>query len=145
MRPKLFHSFLILFSAVVLHFVAVYSGVYSVQLQAGFVWFDNILHMMVGVAFGLLYLWIVRDRNYSPLRNALFLLVFVFVLALLWEAAEYVFFKIFDSYALGLQVYSPSLQEATLDSLSDVVGAAALAVFVYMRRRATDQSHLPLP
>ena len=109
--------------AVGAHFVALYFGVYDAQIANGFVWFDNLLHAVVGVAFGLLWLWWLGSAE----PNLWGMVAFVLVAALLWELLEYGFFIFFNTYALGLKVYSPTWAEALSDAGSNVFGALMLA------------------
>ncbi|KKW36262.1 MAG: hypothetical protein UY84_C0001G0150 [Candidatus Adlerbacteria bacterium GW2011_GWA2_54_12] len=48
-----------------LHFWGIHSGVYERQLENGFVWFDNALHILVGIVFGLTWVWFTGFKLYS--------------------------------------------------------------------------------
>lgn len=126
----------LLICAAALHFVGLYTGIYETQMREGLVWYDNVLHMLVGVGFGLIGLSILT-RVYAQagiwLRLGMVFL-FVFAMAIAWELLEYAFYMTFRSGALGLKVYSPTLQEAVFDSTSNLVGAGLVAVLVWLRR-----------
>ncbi|MBX4192165.1 hypothetical protein KW798_01640 [Candidatus Parcubacteria bacterium] len=132
---RLYSSLVILSLAFVLHFVAIYTGIYEYEMHQGLVWFDNVLHAMVGVSFGLFWLWCLRNQPVSILFKMVSMFVFVLCMAVLWEVGEFIFFKIFSSYALGLKVYSPSLSESFFDSSSDLIGALALVAIDLFQRR----------
>jgi hypothetical protein len=129
----------LLLAAVVLHFVGVFTGIYDAQLAAGFVWFDNVLHVAVGIAFGLV--WVSILERVHPTASftlvALTTLAFVVAMAAAWELFEYAFYLVFKSGALGLKVYSPSVNEALFDSLSNTVGAVLLLCAWFVKTRAT--------
>ncbi|MEK7612612.1 MAG: hypothetical protein AAB449_00470 [Patescibacteria group bacterium] len=129
-------AFALLLTAVAFHFIAVVTGVYDIQINQGFVWFDNVLHVIVGVAFGLWWFRILRTwrPNVSRTVTIASLFAFVLFLAISWEVSEYIFFQIFDSFALGLKVYSPSLQEAFFDAASDMVGVFILVGVLIVRK-----------
>ena len=130
MRPVL----LILILVVALHFIGNAMGVYEQQIEAGFVWFDNVLHALVGLAVGLLWLAFLGKRRSE--RTVLFrastALVFVLAVAMLWELVEFGFFKLFPTYAEQLNIYSPSLKEAFGDILSNVAGGLVLLLFMVL-------------
>ena len=115
---------------VILHFFANTTGIYKAQIDNNFVWFDNILHVIAGVAFALLFLWILNKNNIKyPLVPKIFLTIgFVFCLAVLWELIEFGFFKLFTLQAQNLNIYSPSIKEASSDILSNIAGAILLLI-----------------
>jgi hypothetical protein len=121
---------LLILGSVIAHFIAMYTGVYDAQMRQGVVWFDNVLHAIVGIAFGLV--WLAILRRWRPESGMLYtsatVLGFVFAVAIMWELFELVFYLVFKSGALGLKVYSPSLNEAIFDSLSNLFGGALLLV-----------------
>lgn len=114
-----------------LHFWGVYADVYEAQIEAGLVWFDNVLHFFVGIAFGLLWLWLISDAR------ILSTLAFVFLLAFLWESAEFILLFVFPDFAHQLSLYSTSLDEASFDILSDLAGAAVLLLAITTFRNKT--------
>lgn len=117
---------IILFFAIIcLHFLANTFGIYDKQIEAGFVWFDDVLHVLVGIAFGFLWFWAVIKKRVTILyiSVAVQIIVFVFIMAITWELFEFVFFKLFTSYAINLKIYSPSIREATADVFSNIVGS----------------------
>lgn len=124
------------------HFIAVYTGVYDAQLRGGVVWFDNILHTLVGFAFGLI--WLAALRRWRPESSFLYtsttLIAFVVAMAVAWELFELAFYLIFKSGALGLKVYSPSVREATFDSISNLCGALLLlaALPLALKKKTTE-------
>ncbi len=127
---RIFAALVIVVGAVAAHFYAMDTGIYAAQLREGVVWFDNILHAAVGLAFGLM--WISVLNRFIPAASwsvkIVSLLVFVLLVAVAWEVFEYGFYLVFKSGALGLTVYEPSLQESVVDSLSNIVGATLLLV-----------------
>lgn len=111
-----------------LHFGALWSGFYDWQFSTKIFWFDNVLHALVGVGFGMAALLLI-ERSGIPLNRAAIIgatLLMVLALAALWELAEYVFFTRFTEYAYWSKLYSPSLGEALSDVVSDLIGAAVL-------------------
>lgn len=127
--------FCLLLAVVILHFVANAFGIYQMQIQNGFVWFDNILHFISGIAFGLLVLWILNKKNlkYSWTTTIIFIITFVFFSAVTWELVEFGFSKIFTSYAYNLNIYSPSIMESLSDIFSNMIGGITLLLFIRKR------------
>lgn len=125
---RFLYASLLVAIAISFHFVALYTGLYTLQMREGMVWFDNLLHMLVGGAFALIWLALLARLfpKASFLLQAGSALMFVTMVAAGWEVFEYGFYLVFKSGALGLTVYEPSLREAVVDSLSTVAGAAAL-------------------
>lgn len=123
---KLLGAAAILAAAVLLHFYAVFFGLYELQMRQGNVWFDNLLHAAVGIAVALV--WFVILERIKPAASFLFrvvsTIVFVFILAVCWELFEHGFFVFFHTHALGLRVYPQPLTESVWDSLSNLAGAA---------------------
>ena len=109
---------------VLLHFLAIKFSVYERQMQAGFVWFDNILHFFSGITFAFLWLWIVEHKKIP--RRIIDIMIFVLVTAILWELFEFGFLKAFSSQALEYKIYSPTLWEATEDIISNLFGGLIL-------------------
>lgn len=121
----------ILFVVIVfLHFSANVLGIYDKQIEAGFVWFDDILHILAGVTFALLWLWISKKKNFkSPLPMSVSIMTFVFITALVWEFFEFGVFNLFTSYATDLKIYSSSMLEASTDILSNIIGGAMVILW----------------
>ncbi len=123
-------------SAVALHFWATVTGLYDTQLTQGLVWFDNVLHAFVGIAFALV--WFATLERFKPTAKlwvrAASTLLFVAAAAAAWELFELGFYLFFKTHALGLKVYSPSLREAFFDSISNVAGACLLLTAFIARR-----------
>ena len=128
---------LLILGIVVLHFLAVFSGLYDSQIQQGFVWIDNVLHALSGAVFALLWLWILEKKNWeiSFLLTILSTLGFVLLLAVGWEVLEYFFYITFTDYAHSLQIYSPTFQEAISDIVSNLIGGIVLLLLVYGKHR----------
>ena len=116
-----------------LHFIANEIGLYDTP----FVWFDNVLHVMVGLGFGLLWLWTIKLKgiDLSLSKTLLSTAVFVLVLAIGWELVELGFFEYFTDYAYSLKVYSPSLEEATYDVVSNLLGIGLIPLIGIIQRR----------
>lgn len=124
-------------SIAVLHFLAVFIGLYNLQIQQGFVWIDNVLHTLFGAVFALLGLWIVENKGWSSstIFTVSSVLGFTFVLAVGWEIVEYLFFVTFSDYAQSLKIYSPTPQEAFSDIVSNLVGGVILLLLVYQKNK----------
>lgn len=126
----------LLATAVLLHFYAVFFGLYELQMQQGNVWFDNLLHAGVGTAFALV--WLILLEWLRPAASRAFCVVsallFVLVLAVFWELFEHAFFVFFHTHALGLRVYPQPLSESVWDSLSNLAGAA-LFLLLSLRKK----------
>jgi hypothetical protein len=120
----------IIVTAVAAHFFAIHTGIYAAQIQSGVVWFDNVLHAGVGVAFGLI--WLHSIALYRPessrLFTALSLIIFVVLIAGAWELFEYGFYLVGKSGIFGFKVYQQSLNEAFFDSFSNIAGALLLII-----------------
>lgn len=122
---KITTALFLLAVSVLAHFVALYTGVYEAQMLQGRVWFDNVLHALVGAAFGLLWFGMLERRapECKGWRRAATTVLFVAAMAAAWELFEVAFYLFFESHALGLKVYSPTLREALFDSASNLLGA----------------------
>ena len=127
----------LLFLIAVLHFGANIFGVYDMQIRAGFVWFDNVLHLLVGIVFGLFWLSLVQDRLREKGKSFWYIaattVLFVFAMALVWEVGEFFFLTIVPAVAHNLNIYSTSVQEAVADMLSNIVGVGLLLVWCRMQ------------
>ena len=132
MKIRLIYILLLFLVIALLHFAALYSGFYDLQIQMGFVWWDNVLHVLVGIAFGLLWLWLLQSLNYDTSSRFAMLSMFLFVLflALGWEGAEYLARLYVRSLAESLQIFSPNLTEASSDILSDLLGGILLSTYL---------------
>lgn len=128
---KLYVAAGLLVGAVALHVVALYTGIYDAQIEQGSVWFDNVLHTVVGVAFGLVWIAVLEHfkPNISIFWRVASTIAFVALMAALWELLELAFYLFFKSHALGLKVYSPTLREALFDSASNIIGACLVLVW----------------
>ena len=90
---KLLNKVIVLFGAIIiLHLSATKFGIYDMQIEKGFVWFDNILHILAGIAFGLTWVWIAQKRNYRHI--SIMILTFVAVTAVIWEVFEFGMLKL---------------------------------------------------
>lgn len=120
-----------------LHFGAIWSGFYDWQFGTRVIWFDNVLHALVGVAFGMCALWCIE--HYGAPRTAAatagVVVLFVLAMAAAWELAEYVFFTRFTEYAYWSRIYSPSVGEALSDIVSDLVGVGIFLAITPIKRR----------
>ncbi len=136
MRSSLL-ALVILIFAVSLHFIANFTGVYDMQIEAGFVWIDNVIHFLIGIAFGFFGFGLVE--KYKPESSLVFQVVFVFGFVLFsavgWEIIEFAFLKLFTSYALSLQIYSPSVIEAVTDICSNLAGALTVIGWMTVFKR----------
>ncbi len=118
-----------------LHFGAVWSGFYDWQFSTRVIWFDNVLHALVGVGFAMGALLIV-ERSGIPLNRLAIAgatLLVVLMLATAWELVEYIFFTQFTEYAYWSKIYSPSIAEAVSDIVSDLIGATLLLAVLWRR------------
>ncbi len=109
-------------SIVLLHFFANTFGLYEMS----FVWFDNILHILTGIGFGLVWLWVFR----GSLKGAI---IFVVALAILWELLEFGFLQLFPIYAYKLSIFSPNIGEALEDIFSNIFGVAIMAIYLKLK------------
>ena len=107
----------LLMAVVILHFVANATGLYETRI----VWFDNVLHFLTGIGFGLVWLWVFR----GSLKGAI---VFVFVLAIVWELLEFGFLKFFPVLAHNFSIFSPNIIEALEDIFSNFLGVIVLVI-----------------
>lgn len=135
---KLRTILLLLLGVFALHFIALAAGIYDRQIEAGFVWFDNILHALIGVIMGLLFLWLVRRYDLRmAVPTVVTLPLFVLMAAIAWEVAEYVAFVLVAPLMTDLKIFSPSLMEASTDIASNILGAAALILALRLHDRHT--------
>ena len=141
MGVRLQYVLLLLIGIFVLHFAAVYSGLYDLQIRMGFVWWDNVLHAGVGITFGLLWLWFLEKMEWksSPRFAGLSTFGFVFLLAAGWELAEYALLTFAPDIAHSLKLYSVSLNEATADTLSNLFGALLLLWLLQRKSHSLDK------
>ncbi|MCC7500544.1 hypothetical protein IT396_01940 [Candidatus Nomurabacteria bacterium] len=128
---KLWHILAMVVLVTVLHFGAVWSGFYDWQFSTRVFWFDNVLHVLVGIGFAMAALFITERYRLSGLQTLFFVLGFVLVGAVAWELVEYIFFTRFTEYAYWSRIYSPSLYEASSDVISDLLGGAAYLLLVW--------------
>jgi hypothetical protein len=144
---KFYTALVLLFVAVGLHVFALSHGIYEAEQRAGFVWFDNVLHAVVGVALALIWLWfrVKRSKNTFSIAAVLTSLLFVICIAVLWEALEDGFYIFFSTYAYGLKVYPQSLLESVSDASSDVVGALVFLAAYQLRARFKTEELPPHP
>ncbi len=136
MKLSIYYPVALLFIVAALHFVTNAIGLYDMQMQAGFVWVDNILHALVGTAFGLFWFWILHIRypGASKTFGNVSAILFVLMMAIAWEIIELAFFIVFPAQALELKIYSPSLLEASMDIGSNIAGALVPVMFYrYLR------------
>jgi glycopeptide antibiotics resistance protein len=130
----------LLVGVIALHLVANALGVYDTQIEAGFVWIDNVLHMLVGVAVGLFWLRFLHLRK--PGASAAFragsTVAIVLTAAVIWELLEFAFYISMQTYAVSLNIYSPSLLEAVEDVVSNVVGGLLACIAASVRRNTPD-------
>jgi hypothetical protein len=96
------------------HLLGVLLGIYTQQIETGFVWFDNVLHLLVGFGFSLL----VFSATTAAWRACLI----VFVLAVLWEVVEMIMYLSLPELSIYLKTYSPTLFEAAQDVASNMGG-----------------------
>lgn len=114
-----------------LHFAGNALGVYDMQIEAGFVWFDNVLHALVGLAVAVFFFDLIAERypERSFWPRALMSLAGVLVVAVLWELVEFGIYAAFPAYATDLNIYSPSVTEAMIDVVSNVIGGILLVTW----------------
>ncbi|MEK7068405.1 MAG: hypothetical protein AAB964_01165 [Patescibacteria group bacterium] len=135
MTVRLWHIPAMIALVALLHFGAVWSGFYDWQFSTRIIWFDNVLHALVGAGFAMGALFML-ERSGMPLGRAQtvgFALFMVLALALFWELAEYIFYTRFTEYAYWSRIYSPTLSEALSDVASDIIGAGALLTALWRR------------
>ena len=130
MRIRLYYIPLLLLVIAGLHFVALYGGVYDAQIEAEFIWWDNVLHFFVGIVFAIAWLWYLQWRQYESFSRFTILstLAFVLVMAISWELFEYFARLFYRGLVESLQLYSPNLVEALSDIASNIVGATVLLI-----------------
>ncbi len=107
-------SLLLIFSMVALHFIGNSVGLYDGEI----IWIDNILHIMAGSAVALLWLALAKEKY----KKISFTILFVFLLAVIWEIIEFGFLKIFPIYALKYSIYPLNFMETIGDIFSNLVG-----------------------
>lgn len=127
----------LLLSVVILHFISNAFGVYDLQIEAGFVWIDNVLHTLVGVAVGLFWLYFLnlRKTDASAVFRATSVIAVVLITAVLWELLELGFYLSMRTYAVSLNIYSPSILEAIEDIVSNTAGGLLVCIFVCCARK----------
>lgn len=134
MTVRLWHIPAMIAVVAALHFGAVWSGFYDWQFSTRVFWFDNVLHVLVGAGFAMAAIWVAERRGMRA--STFFVLAAVLALAALWELAEYLFYTRFTEYAYWSKIYSPSLNEALADIVSDLAGAGAVLLILRAKRRA---------
>ncbi len=116
-----------------LHFGAEWSGFYDWQYSTRVFWFDKVLHLLVGVGFAMAALWWAELRRTTPLATVALVLMLVLAGAIVWEAAEYIFFTQFTDYSYWSRIYVPSASAAVGDILADLAGASLFLALLWRR------------
>lgn len=125
--------FVLLFLGIVSagHFAAIGAGLYK-----GNVWVDMPLHIIGGMLFGVLALWILGHLpkrfigEPSSLFVAFSIVAFSLTGSFLWELFEMGFSTYFPTVALSLKMYSFTLSDALSDMLMGIVGGVVVAWYV---------------
>ena len=160
---KLIYVILLLAVMTLGHFIANSTGLY----EGDIIWIDNVLHIMAGAALALLWLELLRIRlilllfvpnsqsrglpnrvtqlrqssvtkEESKQRIIVSTLLFVFVLAILWELIEFLFLIYFPSYAFSLNLYSSSVLESMEDVLSNLIGGTIVCLLFRKNRKSIE-------
>jgi hypothetical protein len=95
-------------------------------------WYDILLHVLAGVALGLLWLWISRNSNFlSSFVKYLSLLAFAVLGSFLWEIWEYTNWRIFP----WTTVYIQDVADILGDIFSGLAGGAIVAIWHFARHK----------
>ncbi len=117
-----------------MHFAANSFGIYDAQIAAGNVWIDNVFHAVVGLAFALLWVHLLKLERKSLTYMAVSTVGFVLALAIVWEVCELAFYVLLPGYATEFKIYSPTVWESGMDALSNLGGAAMLIIWKFLRK-----------
>jgi hypothetical protein len=129
MKIKLWHIVALFFFILVAQIIGERAGLLDPSREI--IWYDNIMHALAGVLTGIFVLWGIQKekRNIKGWRLAAAIIGITIIIAILWELFELAAFQIIRDFALSNNLYSTSISEAILDTLSNAVGGAVVAYF----------------
>ena len=109
-----------------LHVFANLTGMYETPI----IWIDKLLHIMAGIAIGMVWLVILQKRNelrVAKLAHFMAILGFVLLIAVVWEVVEALFWKYLPLYAEKWNLYSPNIKDVLTDIVANLAGGILLA------------------
>lgn len=118
MKIKIKIGFGLLAFTILAHFVSLKLGLYSSDI----IWIDKLLHLLIGLSLSLIVFGLLNSWRYTMYA--------VIGLAVLWELAEYVFRLKFPEIAYELQIFSPTIKEAFVDVVFNLLGLFIAGIFV---------------
>ena len=137
MNVSAFHILAVLVVMTIAHFVGIWVGLYE-----GDVWIDIPLHIIGGVALGLLWVWLLQLDSVkaalgapSPLLVSVTVIGFALLGSFVWEIAEFSFWQLLPNYATAAKFYSPTVTDVLSDLTFGLLGGALLAFLYYRRMR----------
>lgn len=124
MKFRFKHIVILLMLMLGIHVFANLTGMYETEV----IWIDKVLHVMAGVAIGMVWLIIAQKKfgSSEKLINFMSLIGFVLLLALVWEIGEFIFWKGFPAYAKKLELFSPHVKDVVTDMTANLVGGVLL-------------------
>jgi uncharacterized membrane protein YjdF len=125
-RIKNWHPIVLLILTITLHFVANNYGWYNTKI----VWFDNLLHIMTGIAIGLITILISQKRRVEKTKVNKLVLITVLSAAIIWEILELLFLALFPEQAINYSLYSSSIAEASTDILTNLIGGIIATILI---------------
>lgn len=132
---------LLVFALIVAHISAIYLDFYQ-----GKVWVDIPLHIIAGIALGLIWLWIMDYRVKSSDDHAtssatrcanrpdffittLSLIGWVLLFSLAWEWFEFLMRENFLELAKAWKIYPPNLRDTLSDMTFGLLGGAMVILY----------------
>ena len=125
MQIRFYHILIILFTITILHISSVLFGWYSGSV----IWVDNIEHILAGIALSMFFIFIRKNRSSNKKKIAVHIILFVLLIAILWELFEFLLLTHLPFYATKFDLYSPTLMEALEDIISNLIGSILFILF----------------
>lgn len=127
MRVRLWHILFIIFIIAILHISSILFDWYD----AAVVWVDNVEHILAGIALSTLFVLVRSNKYKNNYVFAIYIILFVFAIAVLWELIEFCLLTFLPDFAQQFSLYSPTLLEALEDIISNLIGSI---IFILINR-----------
>jgi len=133
MKTQIKHIVLLLAAMAGLHVFANVTGMYETRI----IWIDKVLHIMAGIAIGMVWLVILQKRDEiqaAKLAHFMAIIGFVLLVAVAWEITEALFWKYLPFYAEKWNLYSPDIKDLLGDIVANLAGGILLG-WVAVRKK----------
>lgn len=121
----------------VIHFTVVSIGLNEQSI----IWVDNVLHILAGVVIAMSWFRIIQKTLKTSIENTPTLIIisstvgFVLFIALFWEIFEFAYWKGVPEWANKFKFYSPTIADALIDMVLDLIGGAVFFLFISRKKR----------